>query len=77
MIDLSHIRPAVPVEAIKAELTQERFVRYTSKLSNEIYIVNVHNSPETVQEVGGVRPVVPSAQRRAVEGPNCGSSTRS
>ena len=55
MIDLSHIRPAVPVEAIKAELTQERFVRYTSKLSNEIYIVNVHNSPETVQEVGRLR----------------------
>ena len=55
MIDLSHIRPAVPVEAIKAELNQERFVRYTSKLSNEIYIVNVHNSPETVQEVGRLR----------------------
>ena len=55
MIDLSHIRPAVPVEAIKAELTQERFVRYTSKLNNEIYIVNVHNSPETVQEVGRLR----------------------
>lgn len=55
MIDLSHIRPAVPVEAIKAELTQERFVRYTSKLSNEIYIVNVRNSPETVQEVGRLR----------------------
>ena len=55
MIDLSYIRPAVPVEAIKAELTQERFVRYTSKLNNEIYIVNVHNSPETVQEVGRLR----------------------
>ena len=55
MIDLSHIRPAVPVEAIKAELTQDRFVRYTSKLNNEIYIVNVHNSPETVQEVGRLR----------------------
>ncbi len=55
MIDLSHIRPAVPVEAIKAELTQERFVRYTSKLNNEIYILNVHNSPETVQEVGRLR----------------------
>lgn len=55
MIDLSHIRPAVPVEAIKAELNQERFVRYTSKLNNEIYIVNVHNSPETVQEVGRLR----------------------
>lgn len=55
MIDLSYIRPAVPVEAIKAELTQERFVRFTSKLNNEIYIVNVHNSPQTVQEVGRLR----------------------
>ncbi len=55
MIDLSYIRPAVPVKDIKKELTQERFVRFTSKLNNEIYIVNVQNSPQTVQEVGRLR----------------------
>lgn len=55
MIDLSYIRPAVPVQDIKKELTQERFVRFTSKLNNEIYIVNVQNSPQTVQEVGRLR----------------------
>ena len=55
MRDLSYIRPAVPVQDIKKELTQERFVRFTSKLNNEIYIVNVQNSPQTVQEVGRLR----------------------
>lgn len=55
MTDLSYIRAAVPVADIKAELTPERFVRHTSKLQNEIYIVNVHNAPQTVQEIGRLR----------------------
>lgn len=55
MLDLSYIRPAIPVEILKSELTKERFIRYTSKLSNEIYIVNVHNAPNVVQEIGRLR----------------------
>ena len=65
MIDLSYIRPAVSVEDIKAELTRERFVRNTSKLNNEIYIVNVHNAPQTVQEVGRLRELTLQAQMEA------------
>lgn len=55
MPDLSYIREAVPVELIKAELTPERFVRTTNKLDNEIYIVNIHNAPNTLQEIGRLR----------------------
>lgn len=55
MLDLSYIRPAVDVKLLEAELTPERFVRHTSKLSNEIYIVDVHNAPNVVQEIGRLR----------------------
>jgi hypothetical protein len=42
---------------IKAELTKERFVRLTRKGENEIYIVNQHNAPNVLQEIGRLREV--------------------
>lgn len=42
-------------ELIKAELTPERFVRETNFGSNQIYIVNHHNAPNIVREVGRLR----------------------
>ena len=42
-------------EAIKTELTPERFLRYTNNLHNEIYLVNHKNAPNTVQEIGRLR----------------------
>lgn len=44
-------------ELIKTELTAERFVRVTRKGDNEIYIVNQHNSPNIVREIGRLREV--------------------
>ena len=43
-----------PVERalIEAELNEDRFVRNTNKAGNKIYIVNHHNSPNTMQEIG-------------------------
>lgn len=40
---------------IKQELTKERFLRPTNKAHNEIYIVNAHNSPNTMLEIGRLR----------------------
>ena len=40
---------------IKKELTRDAFIRVTGKLNNEIYIVNFHNAPNTIQEVGRLR----------------------
>jgi hypothetical protein len=40
---------------IKSELTKERFARTTRKGENEIYIVNYHNSPNVLQEIGRLR----------------------
>lgn len=39
------------------ELTKERFVRHTTFGHNEIYIINHHNSPNLMKEVGRLREV--------------------
>jgi hypothetical protein len=44
-------------ELLKSELTTERFVRITRKGENEIYIVNQHNAPNIVKEIGRLREV--------------------
>jgi len=54
-INLEYIAPPVPLEVIQSELTQERFVRITNKGNNEIYIVNHHNSPNVMREIGRLR----------------------
>ena len=51
------IIPPIDRELIKAELTQERFLRTTNKASNKIYIVNAHNSPNTMREIGRLREI--------------------
>jgi len=53
--NFKHIRPAVARHLLKQELNQQRFVRHTAKGDNEIYIVNAHNSPNVMQEIGRLR----------------------
>lgn len=42
---------------IEQELTAERFVRRTNNGNNEIYVVNWHNSPNTLLEIGRLREI--------------------
>lgn len=44
-------------ETIKNELTRERFLRYVNNGDNEIYLVNHHNAPNVVKEIGRLREV--------------------
>ncbi len=44
-------------ELIEAELNEKRFIRATNKAGNEIYIINHHNAPNTMQEIGRLREV--------------------
>ena len=44
-------------DLIIKELNQDRFIRKTRKGDNEIYIVNIHNAPNTLQEIGRLREV--------------------
>lgn len=44
-------------EALLDELNKERFVRKTNNGNNEIYIINHHNSPNVMREIGRLREV--------------------
>ena len=37
---------------LKDELNKDRFLRYTNNGNNEIYLVNYHNAPNVVKEIG-------------------------
>jgi hypothetical protein len=54
---MEEIIPAISKEVLKSELTKERFLRYTRKGDNEIYVVNQKNAPNTLQEIGRLREV--------------------
>lgn len=51
------IIPPVERTLIEAELSSDRFVRDTNKGNNKIYIVNHHNAPNTMREIGRLREV--------------------
>lgn len=44
-------------ELIERELTDQRFLRDTNNAGNKIYVVNAHNSPNTMREIGRLREV--------------------
>lgn len=54
---MENIIAPIDKEIIKAELSQDRFIRKTRKGDNEIYIIDQHNAPNTLQEIGRLREV--------------------
>lgn len=48
---------AIPLSLIKAELTEERFLRDTNKGGNKIYIVDTNNAPNVMREIGRLREI--------------------
>jgi hypothetical protein len=51
------IIPPVDRELLIKELNTDRFFRPTNKAHNEIYIVNAHNSPNVMREIGRLREI--------------------
>jgi hypothetical protein len=47
----------VPLDILQRELNKERFVRNSNNGSSEIYIVNHHNAPNTLREIGRLREI--------------------
>ena len=47
----------VPSSLIKAELTEERFLRDTNKGGNKIYIIDAFNAPNVMREIGRLREI--------------------
>jgi hypothetical protein len=54
---MQNIIEKISREALLAELSKERYVRKTNNGNNEIYIVNYHNSPNVMREIGRLREV--------------------
>ncbi len=54
-MNLDYIIEPVSRDLLKKELNDETFVRKTNKGYNEIYIVNQHNSPNVMREIGRLR----------------------
>ncbi len=53
--DTSHIADAVNIELIRSELNPNTFLKQTSKGGNELYVINAHNSPHVMREIGRLR----------------------
>lgn len=54
---MKQIIPPIDRSLLLKELNEKRFVRKANNGSNEIYIVNAHNSPYVMQEIGRLREV--------------------
>lgn len=54
-LDLSYIIPPIDKAQLEKELNEDVFVRMANKGNNEVYIVNQHNAPNVVQEIGRLR----------------------
>ena len=52
---LKQIIPPIDKDLLAKELNQDRFIRKTNKGGNEIYVLNHHNSPNTMREIGRLR----------------------
>lgn len=51
------IAPAVERELLRSEMTPEKFLRKTNNAQNEIYVIDAHDSPALMQEIGRLREV--------------------
>ncbi len=54
---MEEIIAPVPKELIRAELTEEKRLRYTNRSNNEIYIVTAAEAPNVMREVGRLREI--------------------
>lgn len=57
----ANIIPPVDIKLIEQELNENTFVRNVNKGNGEIYIVNYHNSPNVMREIGRLRELTFSA----------------
>ena len=54
---MQNIIPPIDPGLIERELSEERFVRVTNNGNNHLYIVNQHNAPNVLQEIGRLREI--------------------
>jgi len=55
MSEEAEIIPPVDTALLKSELTADRFLRYANNGDNLVFLVNYHNAPNVVKEIGRLR----------------------
>ena len=55
--DMKDIIAPVPKELLKAELTEDKLLRFTHRSDNEIYIVTAAEAPNVMREIGRLREI--------------------
>lgn len=55
MIEMEKIAEAAEVNAVKAELNESTFLRYTNKGQNEIHVLTAKDAPNVMHEIGRLR----------------------
>ncbi len=53
----SNTIPPIDINLIEQELNDRTFVRKVNKGDNEVYIVNYHNAPNVIKEIGRLREI--------------------
>ena len=56
-MDMKDIIAPVPKELLKAELTEDKMLRFTQRSNNEIYIVTAFDAPNVMREIGRLREI--------------------
>lgn len=54
---MEEIIPKIERSLILAELSDDRLLRFTNKGRNRIYVVDAHNAPATMREIGRLREI--------------------
>ncbi|MBO4232609.1 MAG: hemolysin, partial [Bacteroidales bacterium] len=52
---MKEIIAPIDVNLIKSELTEDKLVRRTNAGNNLIYLIDAHDSPNTMREIGRLR----------------------
>ena len=54
---MENIINPISKELLKAELTEDKRLRHTNRGSNDLYIIDAHNSPNVMLEIGRLREI--------------------
>jgi len=54
---MQNIIPAIALDVLEKELTSDRFIRITNNGGNHLYIIDQHNAPNVLREIGRLREV--------------------
>ena len=54
---MEEIIAPIDKKILKAELTEDKRMRFTNKSNNEIYVITAHNAPNVMKEIGRLREI--------------------